>query len=159
MSFPDEPPSLTAVWRIGEAARRSGVSADNIRYYEREGLLPRAGRAGNAYRLYSAAEVHRLRFIRLCRAMDMSLPEVRSLLDLDWNQRSDCEAARATLDAHLQHVRDRLAELQVLERELQSLRDHCDGSGGPCGIIEALHARADATPAEPGIPRPAGRHV
>lgn len=159
MSTMGAPPSQAAVWRIGEAARRSGVSADNIRYYEREGLLPRPGRADNAYRLYSAADVHRLRFIRLCRAMDMSLAEVRTLLDLDWGRRTDCEAARATLDAHLQHVRDRLAELQALEQDLQSLRDHCDGSGSHCGIIEALHSRADASAAAPAGPRPAGRHV
>ena len=153
-----DPRSKTAVWRIGEAARHSGVSTDNIRYYEREGLLPRAGRADNAYRLYSEADVHRLRFIRLCRAMDMSLAEVRALLDLDWGRRSDCEAARTTLDAHLQHVRDRLAELQTLEQDLQALRDHCDGTGAHCGIIETLHARADAEPVAPGG-RAGGRHV
>ncbi|MFN3375036.1 MAG: Cd(II)/Pb(II)-responsive transcriptional regulator [Burkholderiaceae bacterium] len=152
------PRSTTAVWRIGEAARQSGVSTDTIRYYEREGLLPRAGRADNAYRLYSEADVHRLRFIRLCRAMDMSLAEVRALLDLDWGRRSDCEAARATLDAHLQHVRDRLAELQLLEQDLQALREHCDGTGGRCGIIEALHTRADAGLVVPGS-RSGGRHV
>ena len=73
-----------ALHRIGEAARQSGVSAANIRYYEKEGLLPPGARSDNSYRLYSADEVHRLRFIRLCRAMDMSLDEVRTLLALDW---------------------------------------------------------------------------
>lgn len=60
-------------WKIGEASRRSGVGAANIRYYEREGLLAPQARADNDYRLYSEDDVHRLRFIRLCRAMDMSL--------------------------------------------------------------------------------------
>lgn len=60
-------------YRIGEAAQRSGVSAANIRYYEKEGLMAAGGREDNQYRLYSEADVHRLRFIRLCRAMDMSL--------------------------------------------------------------------------------------
>ena len=150
----------TACHRIGEAARLSGVTAANIRYYEKEGLLTPGGRGSNSYRLYSAAEVHRLRFIRLCRAMDMSLDEVRTLLALDWGRKADCDAARDTLDAHLQHVRTRLAELQALESDLLALRSRCDGSDATCHIIEALHERADAQQA--ALPTPAGlgkRHV
>lgn len=131
------------VWRIGEAARRAGVSATNIRYYEREGLLGRTARAGNDYRLYSPADVHRLRFIRLCRALDLSLDEVRHLLDLDMRQPADCTAAREAVSEHLRHVRARLAELRALERDLRSLRDRCDGRDDHCHIIEALHQRAD----------------
>ena len=145
-----------AQFRIGEAAQQSGVSAANIRYYEKEGLLPPGARGDNSYRLYSSADVHQLRFIRLCRAMDMSLDEVRTLLALDWDSKTDCHAACDTLDAHLVHVRTRLAELQALEADRQALRSRCDGSDATCHIIEALHERADAqqvalpTPAVPG---------
>ena len=132
-----------AHWRIGEAAKRSGVSAPNIRYYEREQLLGAGVREDNQYRLYSEADIHRLRFIRLCRAMDMSLGEVRTLLALDGARKDDCVAANKTLDAHLGHVRERLAELQALEHELMQLRSQCDGSDSFCHIIEALHAQAD----------------
>ena len=145
--------------RIGEVARRSGVSAANIRYYEKEGLLAPGAREDNSYRLYSDDEVHRLRFIRLCRAMDMSLDEVRTLLALDWGRKADCEAARDTLDQHLQHVRSRLAELQALEADLLALRSRCDGSDTHCHIIEALHARADAQPAAAVSTGVGKRHV
>ena len=149
-----------AQFRIGEAAQQSGVSAANIRYYEKEGLLTPGGRGSNSYRLYSAAEVHRLRFIRLCRAMDMSLDEVRTLLALDWDSKTDCHAACDTLDAHLVHVRTRLAELQALEADLQALRSRCDGADATCHIIEALHARADAQPVGAAAPPSQGkRHV
>lgn len=146
-------------FRIGEAALQSGVSAANIRYYEKEGLLPPGVRGDNSYRLYSGADVHQLRFIRLCRAMDMSLHEVRTLLALDWSRKEDCDAARDTLDDHLQHVRARLAELQTLEADLLALRNHCDGTDAHCHIIEALHARADAQPAVPFATAAAKRHV
>lgn len=146
-------------FRIGEAALQSGVSAANIRYYEKEGLLPPGVRGDNSYRLYSGADVHQLRFIRLCRAMDMSLHEVRTLLALDWSRKEDCDAARDTLDDHLQHVRARLTELQTLEADLLALRNRCDGTDAHCHIIEALHARADAQPAVPFATAAAKRHV
>ncbi|AIJ45981.1 Cd(II)/Pb(II)-responsive transcriptional regulator [Comamonas testosteroni] len=130
-------------WRIGEAARRSGIAAANIRYYEKEQLLSPGVREDNQYRLYTDGDVHRLRFIRLCRAMDMSLDEVRTLLALDGARKADCVAANKTLDSHLGHVRERLAELQALEHELMQLRSQCDGSDSFCHIIEALHAQAD----------------
>ncbi len=149
-----------AQFRIGEAAQQSGVSAANIRYYEKEGLLPPGARGDNSYRLYSRADVHQLRFIRLCRAMDMSLDEVRTLLALDWDSKTDCHAACDTLDAHLVHVRTRLAELQALEADLQALRSRCDGADATCRIIEALHARADAQPVGAAAPPSQGkRHV
>ena len=141
---------MTAL-RIGEAAKRTGVSAANIRYYEKEGLLTPALREDNDYRLYGDQDLHRLRFIRMCRAMDMSLDEVRSLLALDGRNAADCHAAAATIDAHLHHVRQRLKELRTLEKELQSLKAVCDGQQPSCNLIAALHAQADANlQPEPG---------
>ncbi|MDH0362863.1 MerR family transcriptional regulator [Comamonas aquatica] len=137
--------------RIGEAAQRTGVSAANIRYYEKQGLLAPALRQDNDYRLYGDADLHRLRFIRMCRAMDMSLDEVRTLLALDGQRPEDCHAASQTVEAHLQHVRQRLGELRVLERELRQLKTLCDGRPGACNLIATLHAQADAElPPEPG---------
>lgn len=144
--------------RIGEAARLSGVPAASIRYYEKEGLLAAQARADNQYRVYSDEEVHRLRFVRLCRAMDMSLGEVRTLLALDADVRGDGHVACITLDEHLEHVRTRLAELRTLEKELLALRSRCDGQGGQCHVIEALHERADSEPVPPPSPS-VKRHV
>ncbi len=145
--------------RIGEAARRSGVSAANIRYYEKEGLLAPQGRSDNSYRFYSEADLHRLRFIRLCRAMDMSLDEVRTLLALDGACLADGHVACATLDEHLAHVRTRLDELRALEQELSLLRSRCDGVQAQCQVIDALHARAEAQDWAPQRNAPALRHV
>ena len=145
--------------RIGEAAKRSGVSAANIRYYEKEGLLAPQGRSDNSYRFYSEADLHRLRFIRLCRAMDMSLDEVRTLLALDGTCLADGHVACATLDEHLAHVRARLDELRALEQELSLLRSRCDGVQAQCQVIDALHARAEAQDWAPQRNAPAHRHV
>jgi len=128
---------------IGQTAALSGVTPANIRFYEKSGLLPEGARSSNTYRSYSERDVHQLRFIRLCRAMDMSLDEVRTLLGLDLSSKADCEIANAALESHIAHVRERLRELRVLQRDLVDLRERCDGSGPKCRIIEALHDRAD----------------
>ena len=146
-------------YRIGEAARASGVSAANIRYYERQGLVMPPDRGDNSYRIYSDADVHRLRLIRLCRVMDMSLDEVRTLLALDLRSKADCDAACVALDSHLGHVRERLRELRALEKDLIALRDSCDGSDVHCHIIEALHQRADAHAKHGERGTPVARHV
>lgn len=139
-------PYATAGYKIGEAATRSSVSATSIRFYEKEALLSPQGRSDNSYRMYSDSDIHRLRFIRACRALDMSLDEVRTLLKLDLNSKADCATARGALDEHLAHVRERLNELRALEKDLRALRGRCDGLDTTCHIIEALHERADAAP-------------
>lgn len=144
--MPFSSPSQAYGYQIGEAARQSGVSPANIRFYEKEMLLSPKSRGDNSYRFYSDGDVHQIRFIRLCRAMDMSLNEVRTLLGLDLNIKSDCAAARDALDGHLGHVRTRLAELKTLEKDLKALRGRCDGLGNTCQIIEALHEQADSLP-------------
>ena len=142
----DSYPYATAGYKIGEAATRSGVSAANIRFYEKDQLLKNQARGDNSYRMYSDSDIHRLRFIRACRALDMSLAEVRTLLRLDLNSKTDCATARGALDEHLAHVRERLNELKALEKDLKALRGRCDGQDTTCHIIEALHERANAMP-------------
>jgi DNA-binding transcriptional MerR regulator len=136
-------PQSTQGYQIGQAAQRSGVSAANIRYYEKEKLVPARGTGDNGYRIYSDADIHQLRFIRMLRSLDMSLQEVRTLLHLDLRKKSHCQTARDTLDEHLAHVRTRLKELRSLEKDLSALRAQCDGQNEQCHLIEALHARAN----------------
>lgn len=157
--MPVSNPQTARGYHIGDAARQSGVSAPNIRYYEKEKLLAPMGRSENSYRVYSDGDVHQLRFIRLCRALDMSLDEVRTLLGLDLKIKADCATAREALDGHLAHVRARLAELKALEKDLQALRNRCDGSNAHCHIIEALHERADALPLKAAPAASRKRHV
>lgn len=66
--------------RIGELARRTETTAAIIRYYEEIGLLRPAIRQGGGQRTYDYADVSRLTFVRRCRAFDLSLNDIRSLL-------------------------------------------------------------------------------
>ena len=141
--MPLQNPHLSQGYLIGQAAKMSGVSSANIRFYEKEMLISRHKLGAGSYRIYSNEDVHQLKFIRQLRSLDMTLAEVRILLSLDLRQKRDCQTARDTLDAHIDHVRERLKELKALEKNLINLRSRCDGEDDHCHLIEALHAQAD----------------
>lgn len=112
-------------WRIGALGRLAGVEVETIRYYERIGLLPAPARWGNGYRAYGASHLERLAFIRHCRALDMSVADIRHLLDLMANPMADGAGVDALVQAQLDRVRARLASLHALERQLQALQGCC----------------------------------
>ncbi len=59
--------------KIGQLAKATGTQVENIRFYETEGLLPKALRTDSNYRVYDDTHVSRLAFIRHCRSLDMTL--------------------------------------------------------------------------------------
>src|SRR3546814_10034854 len=65
---------------IGEAARQSGVTVETIRYYERERIVPPPDRSASGRRLYDPAGIMRLRFVRRCRDLGLSIADIRTLL-------------------------------------------------------------------------------
>lgn len=126
--------------RIGDLAARAGCGADTVRYYERAGLLAPPERQANGYRSYSQAHLQRLAFIRRCRSLDMSLPEIRALLAAMERPEADCGPVNVLLDEHIGHVAARIAELKQLKRELDAIRGHCQGASKArsCGILATL---------------------
>ena len=62
---------------IGEASRRSGINIETIRYYEREGVVPRPGRSASGRRVYTDDEVAVLAFVKRCRDMGFPLSACR----------------------------------------------------------------------------------
>ena len=66
---------------IKQAEELSGVSRQNIRFYEKQGLLHPARNAENDYRTYTPADVDVLKRIRMLRMLDMPLDDVRAVLE------------------------------------------------------------------------------
>ncbi|MDB5732562.1 MAG: cadR [Variovorax sp.] len=126
--------------KIGELASAAKCSAETIRFYEKKGLLPEPGRTEGNYRSYGPPHVERLRFIRNCRALDMTHDEIRALLRAIDVPAQDCGAVNALLDAHIGHVEARIEELRQLQRQLGSLREQCQSKQAPdhCGILRGL---------------------
>jgi DNA-binding transcriptional MerR regulator len=68
--------------RIGELAKEAGVNVQTLRFYEREGLLPKPSRTGSGYRDYARRDLDRVRFIRSCQDLGFTLKDVREVFDL-----------------------------------------------------------------------------
>ncbi|WP_339486572.1 Cu(I)-responsive transcriptional regulator [Pseudomonas sp. EL_65y_Pfl2_R95] len=124
---------------IGQAAKKTGLSAKMIRYYESIDLLPEAGRSDSGYRVYNAKDLHRLTFIKRSRDLGFSLNEVAKLLTL-WQDRDRASADVKKLAAeHIDQLNQKIVELTGLRDTLQELSDSCHGDHRPdCPIIKAL---------------------
>lgn len=124
---------------IGALAKATGTKVETVRWYERVGLLPAPARTAGNYRTYGAAHLGRLSFIRRARDLGFPLDQVRALLDIAGQKNRSCEAVDAIAREHLDEVDRKIADLQALRRELDSLIGQCrHGKVAECRIIEAL---------------------
>lgn len=126
--------------KIGELAKITHTPVETIRYYEKEELLPPAARTAANYRQYDRQHLKQLQFIRQCRALDLSLEEIRTLLRVRNEPAARCQTANQVLDEHIEHVETRIMELQELARQLHQLRQQCinDSTAEQCGILQEL---------------------
>jgi DNA-binding transcriptional MerR regulator len=133
---------------IGEAARRSGVTAKAIRFYEASGVLPRAPRGPNGYRLYDAGAVEVLRFVRRASGLGLSLAEIRDIVAIRRGGRPPCTHARRLLEAKLRELDGRLRDLHEMRRRIhQSLRAWDRRPVRPGAVCP--HIEQDSSPPEP----------
>ncbi len=112
------------MFAIGEASRQSGVGIDTIRYYEREGIVPKPERASNNRRMYSAHDVGRLRFLRKCRDMGFSLAVAKVLLNLSEGDSEDCQSVKELAELHISNVR--MLSGQTADRKCAALTGSSD---------------------------------
>jgi DNA-binding transcriptional MerR regulator len=102
---------------IGEVAKRAGVTAPTVRYYEEIGLLPVPSRSSTGYRRYSEHTVEELRFIRKAQVLGFSLDEIGEILRLSRSGKTPCSHVLSLAHQHLAAVEERI-------RQLQQFRDH-----------------------------------
>ena len=131
---------------IGEAARRAGVPAKTIRYYESVGLVAPARRADNGYRLYGENEIATLRFVRRARDLGFSIRAVADLLAL-WLDKGRASAdVKALALEHARALDCRIAEMKDMRKTIMALAERCHGDARPdCPILDGIahdHARA-----------------
>ena len=133
---------------IGKLASAAGIGVETIRFYEREGLLPKPPRKRSGYRQYPPAAVERVLFIRRAKELGFTLKEVIELLELRVAPDKSCADVRALAKAKVADVEEKMAELARIKAALDRLARACRGKGptSECPILEALereggHAR------------------
>jgi DNA-binding transcriptional MerR regulator len=127
--------------KIGELARRAGITPDAIRFYEREGLLPPPARTDSGYRDFGEGAVEDLDFIRKGQALGLRLSEIREVMDLTADGHAPCDHVRASVTARLDDVERRMSELRTLRTTLKEALARLDegdaqAPGCRCGVID-----------------------
>ena len=123
---------------VSEAARRSGLPAKTIRYYEDVGLI-RPGRATNGYRDYSGEDVHSLAFLKRARGLGFSIEDCRQLMALYRDKSRASHDVREIAVAHVAAIDEKIAELESMRRTLDTLVRACHGDDRPdCPILEDM---------------------
>ena len=138
--------------RIGELARRVGVSTDTVRFYERSGWLPRASRRENDYREYGEADADHLRLLIDLRRLDVPLDDAAQIAS--WCHSGHCADATSQLPGLISERRaaiaDRVAGLEALDARLASLERHLRAPRRALEVITAAGACCGAAGAVVG---------
>ncbi len=132
---------MTSLLTIGELARAAEVPTSTVRYYEREGLVRASARSPSNYRLYSADDLERLRFIRAAQATGFSLEDVTKLL-----RPAPCGRVQELIEDRLSRVEVRMKELRHVKRVLGAALETCHEheATGRCRVVADLTAAARA---------------
>jgi Hg(II)-responsive transcriptional regulator len=124
---------------IGEVAARAGVNVQTLRFYERRGLLAEPQRAHSGYRAYSPEAVTRIRFIKRAQNVGFTLAEVQALLRLREDPRIPCREVRATAEAKIAEIEEKMRRLRAMSAALRTLVDSCAANDAHhCPLLEAL---------------------
>ncbi len=130
---------MTTLVTIGQAAKQTGLSAKMIRHYEEAGLLKKANRTDAGYRLYNSQQLQQLSFIKQARTLGFSIAQISSLLDLWRNPQRSSKEVKQLAEQHLDEIKQKVAELQQMQKVLQQLADSCCGDDQPqCAILDGL---------------------
>jgi MerR family transcriptional regulator, copper efflux regulator len=107
--------------RIGEAAARAGVSCDTLRYYERQGLLPRPPRTPGGYRDYTESAINRVRFVRNALRFGFAVKQVSAFVKSRDSGKPPCREVRAAAERILDEMDRRIAELTAARADVHRM--------------------------------------
>lgn len=125
--------------RIGQLAKAAGVHPQTLRFYEREGLLPKPLRTYSGYRDYAKSDLERVRFVRACQEIGFTLADIKDVFELHRvlatregvsalkpdAQRKFLEATNrrmAVVDGKLKLLRRMKSDLRILSDTLRNER-------------------------------------
>jgi Hg(II)-responsive transcriptional regulator len=125
---------------IGAVAKGAGVGVETLRYYERRGLLSKAGRTQAGYRQFPDSEVRRVKFIRRAQGLGFTLEEIGELLELRVDGGRRCVGVERAARSARERVHERLLELRRMDKVLSGLVTACQQrrNTDACPILASL---------------------
>ena len=130
-------------YTVGEMARRLGVPASTIRYYDKEGLLPFVGRSSGGIRVFTEKDFEWLRIIECLKKTGMSLKDIREYIELAMQ-------GDETIARRLELFRKQRTVLETRMAELQQTMDTLDYK---CWFYETAAARGSTEGISPDLLR------
>lgn len=133
--------------RIGEVAKTAGVSPDTIRHYEKMGVIPPVRRSDGGYRMYPPHTIARVMLVRNGLQFGFSLRQLAVFLKARDSGAAPCRQVRATAEAIMNRVEQRIAELEQARASIrQTLKDWdlrlaSAGDRAPARLLDALPLR------------------
>lgn len=130
---------------IGGLAKQGAVNIETIRYYERQGLLPKPPRLQSGYRAFPLESVQRVRFIKRAQELGFSLKEIKELLALRIDPHSTSADVRKRAEAKIASIEGKIKTLSAMKKALMQLTATCcgDGSASECPILESLGSEGE----------------
>jgi DNA-binding transcriptional MerR regulator len=138
-------------FQIGQVSKETGLTVDAIRFYEKQKLLQRPYRSAGGFRMFTEADVKDIYFIRQAQELGFSLKEIHELLILQRDQLEACSHVRDLIRVKLGAVREKIAQLRSLERQLVNSLKKCEHS---LETARSRHTREDRCPVLAEIARP-----
>ncbi|MEG0481593.1 MAG: Cd(II)/Pb(II)-responsive transcriptional regulator [Acinetobacter sp.] len=125
---------------ISDLAKKTQLSNDTVRFYEKKQLIKPSFRADNNYKYYDDEALKRLIFIKRCRSLDMTLHEITQLLEQIQHPEQGCQVIDQLIEEHIQHVETRIQELMSFKTQLHELRQSCSSNTtiDHCQIVKKL---------------------
>jgi DNA-binding transcriptional MerR regulator len=109
----------TSQLKVGELARRTGLTVRTLHHYDEIGLLKPSGRSESGYRLYSAEDVARLHGIQALRAFGLALNDIAEVLDgPDAAPQAILRRQLEDLDRQIEQARELRAKLALIQDDL-----------------------------------------
>jgi MerR family mercuric resistance operon transcriptional regulator len=126
---------MDELFTIGDLAKAADVPTSTVRYYERKGIVRPRTRSASNYRLYSAEDLNRLRFIRAAQATGFTLGDITKLL-----RPTSCTRVQDLIEQRLATVSARMKELRHVKRVLTASLEECrrHEASGRCKVIADL---------------------
>ena len=129
----------------------AAVSANAVRFYEREGLMQVPAKTESGYRVYGAEAVQRLRFIKQAQHCGFTLAEIQALLQLRDEASTCCNDVRTKVIEKKLELEARIKAMKSMSRALDELIADCGNDTGPavnCSILASLSGSTKRPPNE-----------